>query len=79
MRMHLITWLMKVFHHEKIYLVGNTSVDACLRAIEYFNQETLVDYSLEKEKLYTIHPSQTGKYYICRIKRDFNGFKYNFG
>ena len=42
---------------KKYYLVGNTSVDACLRAKELFNQETLKDYSLEKGKyiLFTLH------------------------
>ena len=42
---------------EKVYLVGNTSVDACLRAKEMFNQESLIEYSLEKRKyiLFTLH------------------------
>ncbi len=42
---------------EKIHLVGNTSVDACLRAMKLFNQDKLHDFSLEKENyvLLTIH------------------------
>ncbi|SCG86012.1 non-hydrolyzing UDP-N-acetylglucosamine 2-epimerase [Methanobacterium congolense] len=42
---------------EKIYLVGNTSVDACLRAKELFNKEKLKDFSLIKESyaVLTIH------------------------
>jgi UDP-N-acetylglucosamine 2-epimerase len=41
----------------KVYLVGNTSVDACLRAMEMFNEEFLKKYSLEKGKyiLFTLH------------------------
>ena len=48
---------LECFPSEKVYLVGNTSVDACLRAKELFNQETLDDYSLEKGKyiLFTLH------------------------
>ena len=48
---------LECFPPEKVYLVGNTSVDACLRAKDLFNQETLDDYSLEKGKyiLFTLH------------------------
>jgi UDP-N-acetylglucosamine 2-epimerase (non-hydrolysing) len=42
---------------DKVYLVGNTSIDACLRAMEMFNQESLNDYCLEKYNyiLFTLH------------------------
>lgn len=42
---------------ETISLVGNTSVNACLRAKELFNQEKLKDFALTKESyaLLTIH------------------------
>ncbi len=48
---------LECFPTEKVYLVGNTSVDACLRAKQLFNQETLNYYSLEKGKyiLFTLH------------------------
>ena len=48
---------LECFPTEKVYLVGNTSVDACLRAKELFNQETLNYYSLEKGNyiLFTLH------------------------
>ena len=48
---------LECFPPEKVYLVGNTSVDACLRAKELFNQETLKDYSLKKGGyiLFTLH------------------------
>ena len=41
----------------KVFLVGNTSIDACLRVSEMFNPESLTEYSLEKGKyiLLTIH------------------------
>ena len=49
---------------EKIYLVGNTSVDACLRAMKLFNQDKLNDFSLEKENyaLLTIHRQENTGY-----------------
>ena len=49
---------------EKVYLVGNTSVDACIRAKDMFNQETLVDYSLEKNNyiLFTLHRQENTTY-----------------
>ena len=48
---------LECFPPEKVYLVGNTSVDACLRAQELFNKESLEDYALEKGKyiLFTLH------------------------
>jgi len=48
---------LECFPSENVYLVGNTSVDACLRAKGLFNQDTLKDYSLEKNKyiLFTLH------------------------
>ena len=47
----------------KIYLVGSTSVDACLRAIDIFNQEKL-NYSLIKEDyiLLTLHRQENTTY-----------------
>ena len=44
-------------NQRKVFLVGNTSVDARLRAMHMFKVETLNKYSLEKEKyiLFTIH------------------------
>ncbi len=44
--------------------MGNTSVDACLRAIDMFNQETLADYSLEKGNyiLFTLHRQENTTY-----------------
>ena len=49
---------------EKVHLVGNTSVDACIRAMDMFNQETLVDYSLEKNNyiLFTLHRQENTTY-----------------
>ncbi len=49
---------------EKVHLVGNTSVDACIRAKDMFNQETLVDYSLEKNNyiLFTLHRQENTTY-----------------
>ena len=51
------------FSTQKVHLVGNTSVDACLRAMEMFNQESLKEYSLEKRKyiLFTIHRQENTK------------------
>ena len=48
---------------EKIYLVGNTSVDACLRTKDLFNNET-PDYSLEKGNyiLLTLHRQENTSY-----------------
>ncbi len=40
---------------EKVYLVGNTSVDACLRAINIFKTEILNNYSIEKGNYISIH------------------------
>ncbi|WP_048191097.1 non-hydrolyzing UDP-N-acetylglucosamine 2-epimerase [Methanobacterium sp. SMA-27] len=47
----------------KIYLVGNTSVDACLRTKDLFNNET-PDYSLEKGNyiLLTLHRQENTSY-----------------
>ena len=44
--------------------MGNTSVDACIRAKDMFNQETLVDYSLEKNNyiLFTLHRQENTTY-----------------
>ena len=49
--------MLECFPSEKVYLVGNTSVDACIRAKELFNQDNLNDYSLEKGEyiLFTLH------------------------
>ncbi|MCE7697950.1 MAG: UDP-N-acetylglucosamine 2-epimerase (non-hydrolyzing) [Methanobacterium paludis] len=49
---------------EKIHLVGNTSVDACLRAMKLFNQDKLNALSLEKENyaLLTIHRQENTSY-----------------
>jgi UDP-N-acetylglucosamine 2-epimerase (non-hydrolysing) len=49
---------------EKIYLIGNTSVDACLRAMKLFNQDKLNDFSLKKENyaLITIHRQENTGY-----------------
>ena len=49
--------------NNKIYLVGSISVDACLRAIDIFNQEKL-NYSLVKENyiLLTLHRQENTTY-----------------
>ncbi|MBZ2166170.1 non-hydrolyzing UDP-N-acetylglucosamine 2-epimerase [Methanobacterium spitsbergense] len=49
---------------EKVYLVGNTSVDACIRAMKIFNRETLEDYSLKKDSyiLFTLHRQENTTY-----------------
>ena len=49
---------------EKVFLVGNTSVDACLRAMKLFNEKTLNDYSLEKGKyiLFTLHRQENTRF-----------------
>jgi UDP-N-acetylglucosamine 2-epimerase (non-hydrolysing) len=54
---------LECFPSEKVYLVGNTSVDACLRAKELFNQDTLNDYPLEKGEyiLFTLHRQENTK------------------
>jgi len=54
---------LECFPSEKVYLVGNTSVDACLRAKELFNQDTLDDFSLEKGEyiLFTLHRQENTK------------------
>jgi UDP-N-acetylglucosamine 2-epimerase len=48
---------LECFPSEKVYLVGNTSVDACLRAKKLFNQENLNNYSIKKGEyiLLTLH------------------------
>jgi len=48
---------------EKVYLVGNTSTDACIRAMDIFNQEKS-DNSLEKENyiLLTLHMQENTSY-----------------
>ena len=47
-----------------IHLVGNTSVDACLRAMNLFNQSKLEDFALEKDNyvLLTIHRQENTAY-----------------
>ena len=49
---------------EKVYLVGNTSVDACLLAKEIFNEKNLEDYLLEKGNyiLFTLHRQENTTY-----------------
>ena len=49
---------------EKVYLVGNTSVDACKQVIEMFNNESLLEYSLEKGNyiLFTLHRQENTTY-----------------
>ncbi len=49
---------------EKVHMVGNTSIDACMRAMDFFKQETLVDYSLENENyiLFTLHRQENTTY-----------------
>jgi UDP-N-acetylglucosamine 2-epimerase (non-hydrolysing) len=49
---------------ENVHLAGNTSIDACLRAMDFFNQETLIDFSLENENyiLLTIHRQENTTY-----------------
>lgn len=49
---------------EKVYHVGNTSVDACLRAMKIFNQKTLEEYSLDKDEyiLFTLHRQENTTY-----------------
>ena len=49
---------------EKVHLVGNTSVDACIQAMEIFNQKTLEDYSLKKGNyiLFTLHRQENTTY-----------------
>lgn len=46
-----------MYTSEKVYLVCNTSVDACKRVIEMFSTESLNEYSLEKGNyiLFTLH------------------------
>jgi UDP-N-acetylglucosamine 2-epimerase (non-hydrolysing) len=48
---------------EKIYMVGNTSVDACLRTVNLLNNEPL-GYSLEKKNyiLLTLHRQENTSY-----------------
>ena len=48
---------------EKVFMVGNTSVDACLRVINLFNQEKL-KYSLIKDNyvLLTLHRQENTSY-----------------
>lgn len=47
----------------KIYLVGNTSVDACLRAMKIFNRETTGDSFKEEEYvLLTLHRQENTSY-----------------
>lgn len=47
-----------------IHLVGNTSVDACLRAMNLFNRSKLEDFTLEKSDyiLLTIHRQENTTY-----------------
>lgn len=49
---------------EKLYLVGNTSVDACLRTINIFKQVILKNYSLEKGNyiVLTLHRQENTSY-----------------
>jgi UDP-N-acetylglucosamine 2-epimerase (non-hydrolysing) len=49
---------------KKVHLVGNTSVDVCLRASNMFDQDTLVKYSLEKGNyiLFTLHRQENTTY-----------------
>ena len=49
---------------EKLYLVGNTSVDACLRAINIFKTEILNNYPIEKGNyiLLTLHRQENTTY-----------------
>ena len=48
---------LECFPSDKVYLVGNTSVDACLRTKQLNNQEYLKSYNLEKRRyiLFTLH------------------------
>lgn len=47
----------------KIYLVGNTSVDACVRAMEIFNRETMNDsFKDEDYALLTLHRQENTSY-----------------
>jgi UDP-N-acetylglucosamine 2-epimerase (non-hydrolysing) len=49
---------------KKVYMVGNTSVDASLRAMEMFNQESLNEYGLKKDNyiLFTLHRQENTTY-----------------
>jgi len=48
---------LECFPSDKVYLVGNTSVDACLRTKQLNNQDYLKSYNLEKRRyiLFTLH------------------------
>jgi UDP-N-acetylglucosamine 2-epimerase (non-hydrolysing) len=48
---------LECFQSDKVYLVGNTSVDVCLRTKQLNNQEYLKSYNLKKRKyiLFTLH------------------------
>ena len=50
-------------NHEKIYLVGNTSADACIRAMDIFNQEKQPDsFRNDNYLLLTLHRQENTSY-----------------
>ena len=69
---------LECFPSDKVYLVGNTSVDACLRSKELIHQKYLKKYSLEKSNyiLFTLHRQENTS--IDGLKEIINGFKYDF-
>ncbi len=49
---------------DRIHLVGNTSVDACLRIAKFFDSNMLKELNLKKARLCLVNNSQTRKYRI---------------